>query len=128
MNCKEFKSEFVGKAILAFVASQFTHIYKFDSDIITFFMRRFVDEAVPAWHTIFFYSIKSKNVKLTREEKLHKFEQKADFLNLKAKRDDQIGNQCVFRRTFITPDTSLLEGKKAKVTTISQKYFRDSFE
>lgn len=125
MNCKEFKKEFKDFILLAFVASNFTHIFKFDSEYITFFMRKFIDDNVAAWKTIYFYSIKSKNIAITEKDRIYKFEEKADFLFVKAKHEDQIGNQCKFRRTITTPDTSNLEGKYAKVISLNPKYIKD---
>lgn len=118
MTCSEFKMEFAGRVILAFVTDNVTHLFKFEARYITFFMKRFIDDKLPFWRHIYFYEVDNLNVELTEDGKISKFEDKAKFLYLLAKRLDQTRGVCVIRRTFLPPDLSRLEGKKAKVYTL----------
>ncbi len=119
MTCGEFKMEFAGKVILAFVTDDKTQLFKFDARYITFFMRKFVDVEVPYWRHIYFYEVENINVELTVDGRISRFEDKAKCLFLWAKRLDQSGGACVIKSTFLPPDFKLLEGKKAKVFTLS---------
>lgn len=119
MTCNEFKMEFAGRVILAFVTDDITHLFKFDSRYITFFMRKFIDDKIPYWRHIYFYEVENINVELTEDGRITKFEDKAKCLFLWAKRLDQSGGQCAIKRTFLPPDFKLLEGKKAKVYSLS---------
>lgn len=121
MTCKEFKNEFKNLTLLAFVVSDRTYIYKFNSNHITFFLRTFVEEDIPHWNYIMFYKIKNNNNILDENGKVSKFEEKADFLYVIAKKKDQSGPKCKFRRVLQTPDLSKIEGKKVKIFVIQEK-------
>lgn len=128
MNCKEFKEEFAGMQILAFVNDAYTNIYKFSSQLITYFMRHFIVERHPFYQHVFFYECGHDNSPETIEKSMLLAEQqilhikdKANFLYIFAKREDQKGPQCVFKKVIIPPDMSKLEGKRAKVFTIAAK-------
>ncbi len=118
MTCSEFKMQYAGRVILAFVTDEATHLFKFEARYITFFMKRFIDEKLPMWRHMYFYEVDNLNVEITENGKICKFEDKAKFLYLWAKRLDQSGGVCVIRSTFLPPDMSLLEGKRAKMFTL----------
>lgn len=118
MTCSEFKMEYAGKTILAFVTEEITHLFKFEARFISFFMLRFLDKHLPFWRHIYFYEVDNINVELTEDGKISRFEDKAKFLYLWAKHTDQTTGRCVIKRTFLPPDMSLLEGKRAKVATL----------
>lgn len=119
MNCNEFKMEFAGKVILAFVTDDTTHLFKFEARYVTFFLRKFIDDRMPYWRHIYFYEVANINVEITEDGKITKFEDKAKFLFLWAKRLEQTGGHCNIKRTFLPPDMSLLEGIKSKVITLN---------
>jgi len=121
MNCSEFKILFPNKIILAFATDETTQLFKFHTNHITFFMRKFIEDAMPYWRHIYFYEVDNLNVELTKDGRITKFEDKAKFLYLWAKHTDQVGNVCVIKQIFLPPDMRLLEGKKAKVCTLSFK-------
>ncbi len=118
MTCGDFKMEFHGKVILAFVTDDVTQLFKFESRYITFFLRRFIDDKMPYWRHMYFYEVDNINVEITKDGKISKFEDKAKFLFTWAKRLEQTGGSCCIRRTATVPNFSLLEGNKAKVLTL----------
>lgn len=121
MTCKDFKDIFQDKIILAFVMDEHTNLYKFNSKHITFFMRKFIDEYRPDWRTIFFYEIDSLNVDVLEQGVIKKFNEKARFIYLYAKRKDQMGGLCAIKSTYQLPDFTHLEGKKARAVNLRFK-------
>jgi hypothetical protein len=122
MTCREFKNKIGDITLLAFiVSSRKTYIYKFKAKLVTFFMRKFIDSAIPKWDTVMFYGT-GENTKLLDEEgRFNKFEEKADFLYHIARTKDQTATKCSIKETFITPDMSKLEGKKVKIHVLSDR-------
>lgn len=119
MKCSEFKDLHDNKIILAFVTDDVTHLFKFEAKYITFFMRKFLEAKLPYWRHVYFYEVANLNVEITKGGIITKFEDKAKFLFLWAKHTDQVGGVCVIKPTFLPPDMRLLEGRKAKVTTLN---------
>ncbi len=121
MNCGEFRNAFPDRLILAFLVDDFTHIIKFKSELITYFMRKFAPEEFPGWRKIYFYSVKHEHDKIIEGGKITSFEEKATFLYLVASRKEQGGPKSVIRTVMRAPDMRLMEGKKAKVITIHSR-------
>lgn len=120
LNCTEFRKIYDGRQILAFVTDdRVTHIYKFSAKFVTFFMRNYIDDAVAYWRHIHFYEIADIHRDLVEDGKITKFEEKAVYLYLSAKRLDQAGGKCVFKKTLLPPDMRRLEGSRAKVITLA---------
>lgn len=119
MNCKEFKENFEGKIILTFLMEDFTFIYKFKCEHITFFMKKFLDRHHPKWKVAYFYDVGTYEGELS----LDKIKEQAKFLYLIARNTTQSA-ECVFKSVFAAPDFSHLEGKKAKVITLGKEKFK----
>ncbi len=81
-------------------------------------MRKFIDEKIPYWRNIFFYELSNLNEEILEDGKITKFEDKARFLYVIAKRLDQKGEICVLKRVLLPPDLSKLEGTRAKLYTL----------
>lgn len=122
MTCKEFKEKIGDITVLAFINGiNQTYIYRFRSKLTTFFMRKFIDTAIPDWDTVLFYKISGKENFLDKDGRIDRFEDKADFLYTIAKSQDQSASKCVLKETLITPDMSALEGKKVKIHVLSDR-------
>ena len=122
MTCKEFKRKIGDITVLAFINGiNKTYIYRFNSKLVTFFMRKFIDTALPDWDTVLFYKISGNENFLDEEGRVERFEDKADFLYTIAKSKDQNASKCVLKETLMTPDMSALEGKKVKIHVLSDR-------
>ena len=121
MTCKEFKIEFPDTLLLVFVMDRYTHLYKFNSEIITYFMKNFIDNEYPRWTRMFFYKIEDETKSLTEDGKVTKIKDKAKFLHYIAKADEQKAMKCIFKWVPNEPDLRTIEGKKAKVITLNAK-------
>lgn len=119
MTCKDFKEEFPGREILAFVIEEYTHIYKFNSEYITYFMRKFLDEHLKFWSMVYFYDV--SKIDINYNEDVTYFKDKARFLYVVAKHLDQTGKVCVLKRVVEVPDLKHLEGRRARVITLFEK-------
>ncbi|MFP4368967.1 MAG: hypothetical protein ACOC2K_03335 [Bacteroidota bacterium] len=118
MNCGEFKRLFKDKTILAVVAERYTRFYKFESRHIYFFLKKFLEAKYPGWRVVYLYKIE-ENVGDEDEEVSSMIRDKADFLYLIAKRNEQKPNLCVIKEVLASPDLSHFEGKKTKVISIN---------
>ena len=122
MTCKEFKEKIGDITVLAFINGiTKTYIYRFNSKLVTFFMRKFIDTAIPHWDTVLFYKISGNENFLDKDGRIERFEDKADFLYTIAKSREQTAFKCVMKETLITPDMSPLEGKKVKIHVLSDR-------
>jgi hypothetical protein len=121
MTCKEFKDKFPDTMLLAFVMDRYTHLYKFNSDIITFFIRNFVDKKLPKWNKMFFYKIEDEKRLLTDDGRLTKIKDKAKFLHYIVRAEEQKVDKCFIKWVPNEPDLRVLEGKKVKVITLKAK-------
>lgn len=121
MTCKEFKKEFPDTQLLVFVMDKFTHLFKVNSNFITYFMRSFADEHVPKWNRMFFYEIQYETKLLDDEGKFTRIKDKAKFLHYIARAEEQKATKCFLKWVPNEPDLTILENKHVKVTTIYAK-------
>ena len=121
MNCGDFKAVFNDRVILALVIEEHTYIYKFKTDFITYFVKTFLDYNLPLWKGAYFYDVGSPDGPESAEEDTGKLIEQARFLKLIARKEDQKGNVCVFRKAPVAPDTKRLEGRRSKVITLGGK-------
>lgn len=121
MNCGDFKAVFSGRTILALVIEEHTFIYRFKTEFITYFLRTFLHFQMPLWKAVYFYDIGSADLPESHETDGKKIIDKARFLKLIARCEDQTGGECVFKKAPMAPDTKKLEGKRSLVITIDGK-------
>ncbi len=119
MNCKEFKEEFKGRMLLAFIVeNDRTHILKLKTEYITYFMRHFIDEHYILWRIVFFYEISMQEMpeflgEINNLEMLIK--EKAQYLYVMAKKEEQPERQCYFKKTTYAPNMKHMVGKKYRL-------------
>lgn len=121
MTCKEFKKKFPNTMLLVFVMDKFSHIYKVNSEFITFFMRTFITEHVPHWNRMYFYKLEDEKRLLTEDGKLTHIKDRAKFTHYIAKAEDQQAFLCSLKWVPSEPDIKILEGKKVKVISLNAK-------
>ncbi|MFP4528235.1 MAG: hypothetical protein ACLFQX_06770 [Candidatus Kapaibacterium sp.] len=105
--------------VLAFAVEKFTFLYKFKARHITFFMRRFLETKHPMWTVCYFYEVGPEEVDMV--DMGNYIKEKAEFLFVVARHLEQPVNKCSFRRVASIPDLSPLEGKRARVVTLTEK-------
>lgn len=125
MNCKEFKEKYKNKTLLAFVVvEETTHIIKLKTEFITYFMRYFLDEHFLLWRIVFFYEVfinESPDFDEEIEDIGKLIRDRAEYMYLMAKKEEQPATQCYFKDTTYRPNTKHLEGKKHRLKELRMK-------
>ena len=119
MTCTEFREKYPNQEILALVIADYTYFYRFPSKLINFFMLKFIDKEQPLWRKIFFYVLKHQAELYNEEGKITKLTEKANPTYLYANSEHQKATACVLREVLRVPSLSNFEGKKIKITKIS---------
>lgn len=120
MTCTEFREKFYKTEILALVVADYTYFYRFPSNLINFFMLKFIDSEQPLWRKIFFYTLIQKAELYNEEGKLTKLTEKATPIYLYAKSEHQKAMKCVLKEVLRVPNLVTFEGQRIKVTKISE--------